>query len=190
MKYISRDHLIIILKLFLIFIWGGFIFFIANRLVQNTTISMNKLAKKRTVNFFPEGWGFFTKNPKGYVNYVYRYDKNKNRWKLINQARFSSSNSFGLSRRATQLSIVMANLIKKSNSEQWEKINHLQIKRLLSGSVFEDGKVYPMIVNAKIPVLYGKILIIRKKLLPWEWRNFKDSFTMPVHYIKMTIDGR
>ena len=65
----------LLIKRFLILCWGMFAFFILISALKSQLL-LNEKTKETLVKIFPEGWGFFTKNPKDPEYKIYIVAKN------------------------------------------------------------------------------------------------------------------
>jgi antimicrobial peptide system SdpA family protein len=107
----------------------------------------------------PQGYAFFTKNPKEPQVFIYKVNENN---KLTNICPNSSSVKmfFGLSRRNTRLSYDFTEILSKLNN--WEPIDKID--------KFYITKIDTFILSSNdITNHKGKYLIVKEDRIPWAW---------------------
>jgi antimicrobial peptide system SdpA family protein len=122
----------------------------------------------------PQGYAFFTKNPKEAQVYIYKVNKNNSLQNICpNSSTFEML--FGLSRKNTRLSFDFTEILTKLR--KWKPINEVDKFYLTNPDVFNITK--KDIKNHK-----GKYLIIKEERIPWAWS--KNMFS-PRRYFKYII---
>jgi antimicrobial peptide system SdpA family protein len=107
----------------------------------------------------PQGYAFFTKNPKEPQVYIYKVDKS-NKLKNICPNSSSAEMYFGLSRKNTRLSYDFTEIL--SNLRKWESIEKVEKFYLTKLDTFKISRKDMLKHN-------GKYLIIKEERIPWAW---------------------
>lgn len=153
-----------IIKFFIFLVWlflGFMVFFSAfeDQLILNDKI-------KRNLNILtPEGWGFFTKNPRDFVLEVYRIDGAK-----ISQIDIKNNSPkyyFGLSREARLIGYEVSTILEEINKKKWVEsktkniYDHIEdeiifIKNKNYLNHFKQKNIYMIKVFKPIPYAWSK----------------------------------
>lgn len=160
-----------------------FIFFVFNNSLSTSTPYDNPyFVKKLTRNLFPEGWGFFTRNPREEMLYFLKNDNDK-LIKMINPCS-SSEYSFGLDRNCRSKSAELEVIISQINDSLWvtEDTSILLGKK----KIFSIPK--DTVTNFfYYPKITGNILIVKQKRLPWAWSKNRNNLKIPLKYIEIYV---
>lgn len=120
-------------------------------------------------NNFPQGWAFFTKNPRDVRTQLLDSISKQD---LI-QPNFSIEYYFGLSRKPRRLCLEAGYLVKGIPDSLWIKSKNLGKERLRSS--FKTSFF-------KHPILVGHIIIMNKERTPWAWSAYEDKLNFPTYY--------
>lgn len=110
-------------------------------------------------NLIPQGWGFFTKDPKEPNFYLYKVDREVSEVNLMN---FSFKYYFGLSREPRIISTEIALIANKLGVKDWHKNITMDSLLKLTPPIFMKNDS----INALPP---GKYIIEIKEIVPIEW---------------------
>ncbi len=160
------------------------IFFIITISFNETTISSgNPSSQILLKGFIPEGWAFFTRNPKeeDYIPYVY---KNKKLSKIERYPIFSEENSWGFDRGYKAISMEVAATLKKVNQQDWNKKNNYNLTEI-KDSIYN---VKIIKTTFKYPVLLDTICVIAIEPIPWAWNSISSQQDYPCKYIYIKIE--
>lgn len=125
----------------------------------------------------PQGWSFFTKNPRDVEVVIYKESKSGI---YVNQLfnNFSRTNNFGLSRLPTRISLEAGFLVTKIEDSLWYKSPFGQ-------SYFEFGKYNRKKNIFNKPMLKGRIIVGNRERLPWSWAKHLGVVDFPIIYTKI-----
>lgn len=124
----------------------------------------------------PQGYAFFTKNPKEPQIYIYEVDKS-NQLKNICPNSSTAEMFFGLSRKNTRLSYDFTEILSKLS--RWESIDKIDKFYLTKSDTFNIPKK-DMLKHK------GKYLIVKEERIPWAWSK---NLSTPKKYFKyITIE--
>ena len=91
---------------------------------------------KKEVNIaFPEGWGFFTKNPRDLHLEIYKIEAGN--IKSISICNHSLSNFLGLSRKSRVIGYEASMLANKVKKEQWKDSDGTSLEKFVYESIIE-----------------------------------------------------
>ncbi|MBJ7895168.1 SdpA family antimicrobial peptide system protein [Bacillus atrophaeus] len=117
---------------------------------------------------YPQGWGFFSKNPREEMINVY---ETKTYAQAVSWPNNSFKNIFGLDRYGRAQGIELGYLIEQiPKSIEWEKCHY--------GSITCLKKTYTLVtINNKTPnaSLCGNLGLSRETLIPWAWSSKSRS---------------
>lgn len=125
------------------------------------------------INFFnslaPQGWGFFTKDPKEENFYLYKVENGK--IENFNIMNFSKEYYFGLSRTPRIISIDVAFLTEKLQNKWHKNISMDSISRIKPIDIKKNDSL------TALPL--GVYIIEVKKIVPLEWFNDNQNDFVP-----------
>ncbi|PTT00491.1 hypothetical protein DBR11_09775 [Pedobacter sp. HMWF019] len=176
------------LKAFIIFLVGFWIAVIISLLsisLNYNTLSRYFLKQKLFVNMLiPEGWGFFTRNPQEVR--LYYLVRDQQGWVLDpNTKRANLRNIWGLSRTCAYINNIYGlKVLKKANSQHWSSCTDEQFLQVQKDTVMPQQMILPTKYSNYIP---KQVLILRKSITPWAYRNFISHTGDSIRYIKVNI---
>lgn len=133
--------------------------------VPETAVEINAIQRVRLIDIAPEGWAFFTRNPKEESTTIYRWDSTKKLTKVSNIAG-AFKNCMGLNRYDRLLIKEFSALYRYVKKENFVKIK---------GSIANNISVIDTMVScklpndAKYPLLSGVYVIRQAMPIPWAW---------------------
>lgn len=131
--------------------------------------------------FFPEGFSFFTRNPREPQVEVYKLEGG--RLELLTIANASHKNWFGIVKSSRAQNIETGYLLSKIKADDW-----LSCKGPLIACVtHEMTPVLELKTNYSSPLLCGELVITVKKPVPWAWSNSMDPKNMPTEFARILI---
>lgn len=136
-------------------------------------------ARDTVRRFVPEGWAFFTKNPRDPFPRVYRLES-QNRWRDATKESFARPSYFmGLDRsgrgQGPELAILMAGIPKDS----WRSCER-------DPSVCLAGESETTLANTSHRTICGEIGFVIQNVLPWAWRNLPTVMPSKVARARVT----
>lgn len=164
-----------------------FIFYLAvaslpSNPLKTKNIIFNSSAIKK---IFPEGWAFFTKNPK--EDQIYFYQVNFGKKTVINKflmtKNFALNNIFGIKRENRFIQTEFTKMANSINSNLW-MTTYSDIGHCKPNS-FNIIKIH----NAKIN-LRGYYILEKRTVLDWYYASSKISKTIPIRRQYIIIDVR
>lgn len=163
----------------IIFILGVFF-----NTIENNAVRLKMNIQKTVFTFVPQGWAFFTRDPREAQIVLYKIN-NKNKLIQIGQRHSSSTNLFGLNRRADKIMFEFALIKEKLKDSQFQNTRWNYQYKLFSKT---PTITYTVKNRLKNPNLKGKYIIIFQKPVPWAWSKRIDKIKMPAKIIRLNIN--
>jgi antimicrobial peptide system SdpA family protein len=169
--------------IFIIMFWGVSIFFVAASAVAENVFNVPAQARAYQVAFVPEGWAFFTKNPRERQLKVYAIGPDSQPRELdLRGHRSNPIRSFDRSDRARLLEITK--IIERSSPSDWsdcESGNYQCLQSLNSNRLkIQNERVKPEICGSHLLVLIDPV--------PWAWARLTNSEEMPASVLRVDVD--
>ncbi|HMO38475.1 MAG TPA: SdpA family antimicrobial peptide system protein [Saprospiraceae bacterium] len=151
--------------------------------------SFNPVRAKKDFNrqvytFMPQGWAFFTRNPREAQVQLYQQD-DKGDWRKVQHFHAHYSNAFGLSRRTTTL-ITELQYFKTNDLQDEDFINcESNYQRGIVGCVPDSTIVLQNKFDK--PILCGEYILTFQEPVPWAWSRSMHKISMPSKVIRLNI---
>lgn len=139
---------------------------------------------RQVYTFIPQGWAFFTRNPREAQIQLYQAD-HLGGWRKVNHFHAHRSNFFGLSRKTTAL-ITELQYIKMNDLKDSYFINcESNYQRGIVGCV--PDTTYTVLNKFEKPILCGEYIMTLQEPVPWAWSKSMDKVMMPSKVIRLNI---
>jgi antimicrobial peptide system SdpA family protein len=144
-------------------------------------VLISKNSQQTISNLLPQGWGFFTKNPRDPLLEVYKINKNK--LEKITLLNFDSKSFYGFSRKARFIGFECSDVCDSFKKIKWNDDVYSNVNKLKKGIVVKYKK-------KKLKYLKdGTYLFLTYRIVPYAWvKNGQQKFN-PVSYIHVNIEG-
>ncbi len=131
--------------------------------------------------FTPEGWGFFTRDPR--EERLLLFAKHDGRWSSASVGpNGNASNLFGLNRAPRSQGLEASILISKTGPKDIVDCHDKPETCLLHDStVISLDNLYPH------PTLCGSIGMVMQKPIPWAWSRAKQLIIMPSRVLRINV---
>ena len=159
--------------------WTIIMAYITLAAVPLNPISMNFENKMNILSVVPEGWGFFTRNPREPALYMYYRKSPNSGYTLLNSPLSSPENGFGISRRMRKINIELFAILSTVKDSSWQRGNENAIDLSCDSTLSVKG----IFDNS---TLRGTFLLIKQERLPWAWARQRQQIIMP--YKKIILD--
>ena len=165
--------------LVILLLWGTFSAYVLQASMPYNPIGFpySDVVDMRAV--MPEGWAFFTRNPREPSTRF--YEKRDETWQSARLgANASPENLFGLSRRGRGQGIEAARLIEQIPDSAWMKC------KLPARSCLKSISRVPTVRNpSPLPTFCGTIGFVRRPPVPWAWNESRLDIHMPGEVLKL-----
>ena len=164
-------------------IWGGLIFLAGTTVLPYSPISPSPVTKLIVRSFLPEGWSFFTRNPREAQLHFFKYE-NTHLSPYQNFPNSNPTNYFGMSRKSRAQGVEFAYLTQDISPENWKDCTR---KELLN-KVLTDSIPWIDVQSPYAPsLLCGEIVVMEEEYVPWAWSQSSKEIDMPAKFIKLNI---
>ncbi|AVO03405.1 hypothetical protein A9958_13295 (plasmid) [Staphylococcus simulans] len=176
----KRKRIVLILS---IFILGSF--FITSTLIginkdNPITAKLNKDTQIKISAIWPQGWGFFSKNPRGTNMKIYALDGSRE----IRLPNMIVKNGFGLNRKGRAQAIEAGRINSKIPNQKWVSCSsNCNIAHLQNTKSSIDIKN-----DSPRKLLKGSYIFAQEKAVPWNYRKYYSKDTNITKYIKVNIE--
>jgi len=172
---------------FTVCVAGLYLFFIYCIVV--TSIPYNPMTVSKKTSFrlkllIPEGWNFFTKNPRDEQVFIYDFNEQDSTYSSIKSwPNNSYVNFFGIGRTARAIGTDYGMILASIPDSLWLVVEEKDLKLIQRprSITFQFTSHYPD-ENSK-HVLFGKKLFIKKSLTPWSWFRLNVKTNVKIKYI-------
>ncbi len=159
--------------LLLVFVFCLVVYEAALVLLPYNPISPTPAERIEFLSVLPQGWAFFTKNPRGEVLYIYKETQNK--WDLVNVPGASLKFGFGLNRKGRAIGPEAGSLLKLIPDSLWQPTN------------LSAGKPFKVVDSCANPSCIGHIRFVKTTLVPWAWARTGRKTVMPAKMIELDV---
>jgi antimicrobial peptide system SdpA family protein len=129
---------------------------------------------------FPQGWAFFTRDPREPVDEAYRPGE---RLVPILYPNSSARNLFGFSRRARAQNVEMAALLLEVPASAWKECR-APLRRCLEVAPGCAVAVANVSVTRQI---CGPVVVERQPPVPWAWGRSTGRIHMPSKVVRLEV---
>lgn len=161
----SAWYIVLATRVLLAVSWGLVIMFLFSA-AFDAPFRLSRESKLRLFTLTPEGWAFFTKNPRLPHPRLYKLDGS--RWVFVDPHNAAAGNVFGMSRRARKLDIELAAAMGVVKPSEWQRIRATHA--VLAANTAGLAEVV-LRNTAPHPVLCGRFLVEERPPVPWAWRG-------------------
>lgn len=164
--------------MYLVIFWGIVIFFVTISSIPYNPFSVRY--HTRIYKLIPEGFGFFTKNPREQSRFIYKLNQ-FGKYDLISCRGSELTNVFGLFRNGRKRNVEMASILAQIQDSAWISGN------LQKFDIQCDGKLINICNPIIAPEFIGDFIIVMQDRTPWPWAN-NTQFVMPYKKIRCRIE--
>ena len=138
-------------------------------------------AKLQTAVWAPEGWKFFTRNPREEQTHL--YTRAGSSWANASTGPNAlARNLFGLSRAGRVQPLEYGALVKDVPKEAWVDCEGSPMECL------EEAPVAASLSNTALrKTLCGSVGIVLQKPIPWAWADSKRPVVMPSRVLRLEV---
>lgn len=178
MEYSSKTRGYFLLNLIIALI---FIFMVFINSIGYNLLTFNKKWAFELQFLFPQGWAFFTKDPRDVQTTLYKIENRT--LSELNMKNGATNALFGISRKNRIMLIELAQIVNQIDSISWKDINSKEA--LLTFSDTAKAIEIGNFVNHSN--LVGEYLITKQRPLPWSWRENRDNLFMSAKVVKVKL---
>lgn len=136
---------------------------------KNVYVEDYSKTTQRVMNtILPQGWGFFTRNPKETKYHLYSLENEVP--KLLNKKNTSVPNLFGLSRKYRRLAYEFGKIYTSIKDEHWTGLGKAHYSELK----FDNVDTF-YLDQSFFLIKEGRYRIVKYEIVPWAWANQKPE---------------
>jgi len=151
-------------------------------------MSVSKLTSLRIKLLLPEGWNFFTRDPREERVFIYKTNANSEFTAIEEWPNNAYRNMFGIKRNARAIGTDYGMILSKISDSNWIKIDEKDLSVFFQRTKnLEPQFFFNYPDDAKEEArhfLYGDLVFVKKQIIPWSWyrMNLNNSSAIKVLY--------
>jgi antimicrobial peptide system SdpA family protein len=163
-------------------IWLVFIVYITIAFLPFNPLSTGKTMKSKLLNFVPQGWAFFTKNPR--LPQTFIYQKKGSTLECLTDGNGGMNVFFGADRTLRYKNgLEVSYLLKKVDNSCWTECKIDLLKFVNSNDLITVNIDNDLDCKS----LIGEFYVQKIEPIPWAWSRSESSIIMPSTVIKINI---
>lgn len=176
----NNNHIKIgIVALLIASCWAYLIFQLAVHTLPHGALTGSRLKSANLGAIMPQGWAFFTRNPREENYFIYQ--KVEGKYQQVIQSNCSRSNLFGTARKSRVQSVELGDILAKVDGHEW-----LSCPEGIGQSRAVDTLTEVLVLNrVETPTICGLYYIEKKEPVPWAWGKYYKEIAMPSSVIKI-----
>lgn len=151
--------------------------------VKGNPIEITNEVDTRVFNFIPQGWAFFTRDPREAQITIYKIE-NDSILKPYPQRHSSFTNLFGLKRTSSKILTELQLLKLKTSDSLYSNLKWNYQANQYSKIPSEKFEYRNEIFD---PILLGDFIVVYQKPVPWAWSKSIERIEMPSKIIRFKI---
>lgn len=176
----SRDQRVSVYTAAIWAVWSVVFVYTIHPILPDNAIQIPYEDKSPLIHLVPQGWGFFTLNPRSPHTYVFTH--NQGEWELHPENPWYGSSFLGFSREP-KLLLAEAGLILDSLPDSaWAECKGRPETCL--GAQPALGPIHDIFLH---PTLCGDIGIVRQPAVPWAWSHARKPVVMPSQVLRVSV---
>lgn len=161
--------------------WGVVIAYVGNASLPDNPIDLPFEDQKALRRVVPQGWAFFTRNPRESSRRT--FVRTDGRWTRVDQnAIVQPKYAFGLDRKPRAQGPEIALLTDRINDDAWQECKDAP------RTCLSEASVAATLSNpSPEPTLCGTVGLALQEPLPWAWRESRSDIDMPSQILKLNV---
>lgn len=177
-----RSYVLLLTKIGLAVFWGGIVILVLLGSVPESPFPWTPQERTDLITLAPEGWAFFTRNPREPVKELYR--RQSGEWIPRDRANFSLHNWLGLKRASTIENVELHHLLRVAGPDSvWTQCTE-NVQRCARAQDVYTVEVSNTTLTQRF---CGPLLIREHKPVPWAWSDAEDPVVMPSKMVQLDI---
>lgn len=152
--------------------------------MQYNTLSEKFENKKIVFSLFPQGWAFFTRNPR--EGQVILYQKNNGKFVEVPFKHNNYRYAFGLNRTCTKVYTELGYIRKNINDSSFKAIEWNYQEKIFTNKL-DNLETITLQNPLKNGILNGKYLLVIQEPIPWAWSKNAKRIKMPALAVFLNI---
>lgn len=160
--------------------WTGIVLLIMSASPADSPLRATYRTRRAMLALFPQGWAFFTRDPRESLDRLYRPGTPP---EPLLYANSSARSLFGLSRRARAKNVELAALLLHAPSEEWHDCLD-SLPRCLEQLPGDAAAVTNTSLTQQI---CGPVVVERQPPVPWAWGRGLTTVHMPSRVVRFEV---
>jgi antimicrobial peptide system SdpA family protein len=176
----SHSRIRLVTRIGLVFVWA----FSLGHVIRALNDNPMRISQKTTMNLMmvlPEGWAFFTKNPREPNHYMFA--RQGQGWTRIGTTNSDASNLFGIRRTSRLKDVEMAMMLTRVPADSWQPVR----ARVGEPAREIPGAPVPVQNRALRPSLCGEYLVQHMPPVPWAWSTRRKEIAMRSRAVRLVV---
>ncbi|MEL6357811.1 MAG: SdpA family antimicrobial peptide system protein [Bacteroidota bacterium] len=146
------------------------------------TLTGNYQAKKRVYTLSPQGFAFFTRNPREYRLTTYVPDQTTGEWHRVERSNASLHNWLGVSRQCRRENVEI-HTVQSAAKGKYIELNSAEFSSVIDTLSIVDTVANPF----ADPLLKGEIVFRFERPIPWAWSKNLATINQPIKLKKVYV---
>jgi len=161
-------------------LWAAVVLLVLSASPADSPLRASYPTRRGMIALFPQGWAFFTRDPREPVDRAYRPGAPPTPLLYTNS---SARSLFGFSRRARAQNVEMAALLLEVPSGAWHECRDA-LSRCLEAAPEAGVPVANRSMNRQI---CGPVVVERQPPVPWAWGRGLGTVHMPSKVLRLDV---
>jgi len=172
-----------VLGAFVATLWSAAGLVVLSGSLPESPLRLSRPSRLNLLIVSPQGWSFFTRDPREAVDHVYQ--KSGGGWVEALHVNSSPHHLFGVRRDARALSVELTALASGLPADAWIHCRS-DLKTCLQGS---HAAAAVRVSNISLTrLLCGEFAVERRPPVPWAWSRSLDRIRMPSRVLRLDVD--
>jgi antimicrobial peptide system SdpA family protein len=182
--YMTAINRILCFFYFFAILLGVCVFYLFAGSLNETILDIRQKERIRLLSAVPEGWAFFTRDPK--EEYLKVYEKTGDKWSLYILPTGAVSNILGLSRKTRFANQELGVILPGIKESDWRNVSGDYIDSLNSPKY---DTIAPLKIKApsRYPLLSGTYILQKIKPIPYAWFKSDPGILMDSRICKIEV---
>jgi antimicrobial peptide system SdpA family protein len=161
-------------------VWAAVTAFVLSGFADDSTISARRAARLVQGAIIPEGWSFFTRDPREPKDVVYR--RARGGLSQVTFANTSARNAYGVSRAARAMDAELMGLLEPVLESTWRDCDGAP------EACVAAARPLALTNWSETRFICGDVAVVRAPPVPWAWRRSRDRIHMPSRVLALKVD--
>lgn len=147
---------------------------------SNSPVRLDRQMVKSLIAVSPQGWGFFTRNPRERQYRV--YEKSDSSWVRFLQTNAHRNHLFGIRRTGSAQGMELGRLLRSAPGDSWV---HGRV-RFDEAPSRDEVPAVPIQNVIQRPTMCGEFMIVHQEPVPWAWSKSRHRLAIPASFLRVT----
>ena len=177
----KETHLLWLTRVLLTAFWSAVVAVVFLGNIRNQPFRPTPDQRQFTMALTPEGWAFFTRNPREPVDRVFRWEGTA--WTRFNKPNASPENLFGFRKTSRPIAAELSMLLGQVPPGRWQSCD-ADLTACLGNPALT---AVPIENHSRIQGICGRFVLERRPPVPWAWSESIDEVHMPAKVVMLDV---